>query len=85
MNSRSAKDVAFWMLQQIQTEGELSQGDAVFEIGERFGEDFLEDCESWNERISRDVLWEFRTLKREHSIVWDRSERLWRPKDEYDD
>jgi hypothetical protein len=79
----SAQDVATWMLAELRREGMLYQDVVVYEIAERFGEQFIYDNENGNLAISKAVLNAFRKLSG-NDIVWCRSERYWRPREQWD-
>ena len=72
----TAADVAKWMQQEIQKEEVLYQADAVDEISERFGEEFVYENNNGNPAISRKVLDEFRKLT-EKTVDWSGSEKAW--------
>lgn len=75
-------DVAAWMVDELDKSGLLYQEVAVYEIADRFGEEFTYYNESGNPAISRKVLREFR--KRTPNVVWERGERCWRARTEGD-
>ena len=80
----TAEDVASWMLEEVRREGCLYQETAVHDIAERFGQQFAYVNDNGNMSIHRDVLAAFRALSGD-SVVWDKSERLWRPREPFDD
>lgn len=71
------------MLEQLEATDVLYQSETVYGIEETFGEAFVYENEHGNSAIGRTVLVEFRRLT-EWAIVWDRSERAWRWRDQYD-
>lgn len=75
-NEVTVKDVAAWMLEQVQTKP-LYQDEAAWKIKRRFGRKFVYDNEHGNPAIARDVLTAFRKVSGDN-IIWSRSERLWR-------
>jgi hypothetical protein len=79
----TAREVARWMKSEMQRQGELIQEDAAQEILERFGKLFTYINDNGNLAISREVLKEFRALT-EKTVVWDRGQRLWRPRESTD-
>jgi hypothetical protein len=79
----SPADVAEWMVEQLKEEDPLYQEVVVYEIQERFGDEFVYENENGNLAISRKVLSEFRK-RTERNVVWERGERLWRKREEYD-
>ncbi|WP_199858184.1 hypothetical protein [Limnothrix sp. PR1529] len=80
----SAKDVAEWMLKQIEGKGEIYQGDVVWEIQAEFGGEFVYENENFNLAISPAVLKEFRKITAD-TVVWSRGERMWRKRDTSDE
>jgi hypothetical protein len=79
----TASEVAQWMLEQL-AQSELYQYDAVAEIAQRFGEEFVYQNDNGNLGIDRKVLSAFRRLS-ENTVVWVRSDRYWRLRDENDE
>lgn len=79
----TATDVARWMSESIEAEEYLYQDVAANEIGSRFGAVFTHINQHGNVAINPDVLREFKKLSGD-SVVWDRSERLWRKRQDYD-
>jgi hypothetical protein len=75
-------DVARWMLAQVEAEDSLYQDDAAAEIERRFGSAFIYENDNGNPAISRAVLSAFRKIS--ENVVWERSERMWRKREEYD-
>ncbi len=49
-------------------------------VQEKFGEEFVYENENGNLAISKKVLNEFKKLKEDNGIEWDRSERCWTKK-----
>jgi len=80
----AAQDVAQWMLEQVEKYGELYQWDAVSSIIEIFGEEFSYVNDNGNDAISPKVLAAFRKLSG-NKVVWERSERLWRERTDWDE
>ena len=70
------------MENQVQ-QGDLYQEEAVYEILDRFGEEFVYENENGNWAISKPVLREFQKLT-EETVVWERGGRFWRKRQEYD-
>jgi hypothetical protein len=79
----TAKDVAQWMLDQLNESGELTQEDAAYEIETLFGEEFTYANDNGNTAIDRKVLEEFRAISPD--TVWERQDKLWRRRDQHDD
>lgn len=75
--------VATWMLEELKAKDVLYQSETVYDIEETFGDMFVYENQHGNPAISRAVLAEFRRLT-ESTVVWDRSERAWRWRDQYD-
>jgi hypothetical protein len=78
------KDVAQWMLEELKRETYLYQNMVVYDIEEKFGEEFTYINDNGNPAIDQRVLKEFRKLT-EQTVVWERGERLWRLREDYDD
>ena len=76
--------VARWMLDELKREKILYQEVVVDEIATKFGEEFTYDNENGNLAIDKRVLKEFRKLT-EGTVVWERSERLWRFRESADE
>ena len=76
-------DVANWLLAKLSAERVLYQDVAVDGIEQEFGVDFVYDNEHGNRAIDRQVLAEFRKLTPD-DVVWDRSEKAWRFREQYD-
>lgn len=76
-------DVAEWMVKRLNEDELLYQEVVVYEIQDQFGEDFVYENENGNLAISRKVLSEFRK-RTEKDVVWERGERLWRRRADYD-
>ncbi len=77
------RDVALWMVEQLEHHPSLCQEDAVYEIEQQFGAEFVYENENGNPAIDRQVLREFRRLT-ETSVVWEGGERLWRKRQSHD-
>ena len=75
--------VAAWMTETVRKQGCLYQEEAAGEIEQRFGGDFLYDNANGNPSIRKDVLAAFRTMT-EGWVVWERGERVWRLRENYD-
>ncbi len=80
----TTQDVAEWMAATLERDRELYQEDAVAEIENRFGAEFIYTNETGGESISRQVLKEFRELT-ENTVVWQRREKLWRKREPGDE
>lgn len=77
------EQAARWMLDAVGRSGYLHQSDAASEVA-RFGEALIYTNENGNPAIDRKVLAEFRRIC-EDSVVWSRSERAWRLRDDGDE
>src|SRR6201995_1387321 len=77
------KDVAEWMLSTIQEQGELSQNNAFYEIGKRFGSGFTTITNSGSPSISRSVLSKFKEIGG-NTIIWECGDKKWRKREFYD-
>lgn len=84
MPDPTAKNVADFMLHRFNEDLMLYQEVIVYEIQDNFGDDFVYTNENGNLAIDRKVLAEFRKLT-EGKVVWNRSERFWRSKEDSDD
>jgi hypothetical protein len=80
----TAKDVANWMLSELENDQILYQENAVGCIQDKFGDSFVYDNQNGNMAISKEVLSEFRKLTKDN-VVWFRGERHWRFREEYDE
>jgi hypothetical protein len=76
MNSATPRDVAAWMLSEVERSQCLPQLEAVAGIAEKFGTGFLYMNKNGRPAISKDVLREFRSLA-EYAVVWDRTAFCW--------
>ena len=65
------------MINEILEKGYVYQEYLVHDIQEKFGDDFVYINENGNLAISKKVLNEFKKLKEQNNIEWDRSERCW--------
>ena len=62
------------MVAQLRADEMLYQETAVYDIADKFGEEFIYYNANGNAAISKDVLADFRRLTGD-SVVWVRSER----------
>jgi hypothetical protein len=65
----TSKEVAYWMLAQLEANDELLQVEAVAEIQRRFGPEFVYVGSYGEMSIAARVLYQFRELSGD-SIVW---------------
>lgn len=77
------REVAQWMVEELEKHRALYQDVAVYEIEKRFGEGFTYINQNGNLAIDRKVLKEFRALTND-SVVWQRGEKAWRFRQAYD-
>ena len=82
-NNTTAEHVAQWMLEELYHVKYLYQETTVYAIQTTFGEQFVYINEAGNLAIDRMVLSAFKKLTGD-SVVWERGERLWRMRQEYD-
>jgi hypothetical protein len=77
------KDVAQWMQTEIERRIEFFHIDAIDEIHQEFGGEFIDMNEKGGFAISKAVLKEFRELTKE-TVVWERGLQYWRLRDSHD-
>lgn len=65
------------MISEILEKGYVYQEYIVQDIQEKFGEEFVYENENGNLAISKKVLNEFKKLKEDNGIEWDRSDKSW--------
>lgn len=83
-SSHTAKDVAAWMLRELERgRGVLAQDDAAATIESKFGSKFVRINDNGNLSINKTVLAEFRALT-EKTVVWERGQRKWRTRERND-
>lgn len=76
-SEKTATRVAGWMFEELKRERQLFQEDAVNEIEEKFGIQFVYKNENGNAAMGRAVLAAFRKLSKD-SVVWEPKDRYWR-------
>ena len=76
-------DVAEWMLSTIQTQGELTQNNAYYQINKQFGAGFTTVTNSGSPSIKPSVLHAFKKIS-EHDVIWERGDKKWRKREFYD-
>ena len=81
--TKTAREVAEHMVAELEASGELSQSDVVWDIEQKFGEEFVYDNENGNRAIHKKVLAEFKKLT--PNAVWERANRCWRLRQRSDD
>lgn len=72
------------MLEELKRQGELYQETVVYEIAEKFGEQFTCDNKNGKQAIGKDVLAAFRKLTK-NSVVWEKENRCWRKRESGDE
>ena len=77
------KDVAAFMLAEFGRQKFLYQEDIVYKIKDECGDEFTYLNANGNLAIRKKVLDEFRKLTSD-SVVWSRSEKAWRKREEHD-
>jgi hypothetical protein len=73
----SARDVAEWMVAQLEATGHLEQSAAVVDILEQFGYEYIYQNANGNLAISPKVLNAFAKLKGGR-VEWHKWERAWK-------
>jgi hypothetical protein len=73
----TVKEVAEWMVNELEGWRYLNQTDAAARIRMNFGEEFIYINRHRNPAISKAVLAEFEKLTQD-SVVWVRKSRRWR-------
>lgn len=74
--SRTAEEVAAWMLGELKEKGILHQGEAVAHIKSQFGESFIYVNEHGNPSIDKEVKKIFRKLHK-GKAAWERDGFFW--------
>lgn len=72
--------VGKWIFDEIMQGDWVYHENIVYEILDKFGDDFVYYNENGNLAIGKGVLKEFNKLKKQlptGEIIWDRSERAW--------
>lgn len=69
------KTVAEFMINEILENKYVYQESIVHDIQSKFGSDFVYENENGNLAISKKVLNQFKKLKDNHEIEWDRSDK----------
>lgn len=79
----SPEEVASWMVAELERQQFLYQDVVVYEIQSCFGDQFTYINSNGNLAIDQDVLRHFKKLTG-GTVVWERGERMWRLRSEYD-
>jgi len=82
--ANTTKDVAQWMLDEINSGNYLYQEQAAYSVSNMFGDNFVYINENGNLAIEKKVLNAFRKLT-DGSVVWSRGEKMWRLREESDE
>ena len=82
--SATPPQIAEWMYEKLKAEKYLYQEMIVWQIIEEFGESFTTINMNGNPGIHKDVLAAFNKITG-NSVVWVRSERYWRAREQYDE
>jgi hypothetical protein len=78
----TALDVARFMKVQLDKEHFMPLNWIVYEVIERFGEEFTYTNDNGNPAFNRDVLVAFRRITPD--AVWERGSQQWRKRERYD-
>ncbi len=78
------REVAEWMLVELNRKQRLYQEAVVNDIESKFGQEFVHTNENGNLAIVRQVLKEFRSISGD-DVVWDRTEFMWRKRESHDE
>ena len=73
----SARDVAEWMVRELNRKSVLDCEHACLEIRKRFGEQFIRLNARGGNAVAKKVLREFRKIS-DLDVVWSRSVQEWR-------
>jgi hypothetical protein len=84
MMPTTPEKIAKWMVTALERDEFLYQQTAVYEIAQRFGDEFTYINERGSLCIDRQVLKAFRKLT-EEIVVWERGQRVWRKRQEADE
>lgn len=79
----SPEEIAQHMLDQLNESDVLYQDVVASDIATRFGDDYVNINNNGNLAINRKVLDAFNRITG-NEVVWVRSERMWRKREEYD-
>ena len=78
------REIAEWMLVQLNQKQRLYPEAVVLDIRSEFGEEFVYTNENGNLAIDRQVLKGFRAITGD-DVVWDRTEFMWRKRESHDE
>lgn len=81
--THDAADVAAWMLGELDRALWLYQETVVYQIKEKFGDDFVYINQNGNLAIRKDILTSFRKLTGDE-VIWERGSRAWRRRQAHD-
>ncbi len=77
------REVAEWMLAELNRKQRLYQETVVYNIKSKFGQEFVYTNVNGNLAIDRQVLKEFRAVTGD-DVVWDQTEFMWRKRKGHD-
>ncbi len=80
----TTEDVAAWMLSELDRQSLLYQEIVVYDIAQRFGDQFTYVNRNGNLAITKNVLDAFRKLSGD-DVVWVRRNRYWRRREPEDE
>ena len=80
----NAKDVAEFMMKELKENECLYQQDVVYDIEEKFGEEFVYENDNGGLSIDKKVLAEFRKLD-DKNVVYEKGQKMWRFRDDDDE
>lgn len=80
--SKTTKDVAQWMFDEVLNNDYLEQGAVVGVILKKFGNDFVYQNDNGNLAVEKKVLTEFNNLSGD-KVVWLKGEKAWTPRKEH--
>jgi len=84
MMPATPEEIAEWMVTALERDEFLYQGTVVYEIAQRFGDEFTYINPNGNLAIDRRVLKAFGKLTKD-TVIWEKGERVWRKRHEADE
>lgn len=76
--------VARWMFKELERDRYLYRDAVAFDITRKFGPEFTYVMANGKMAIDKRILKEFRKVTT-GKVLWDRGDRLWRFREEYED
>lgn len=73
----TAREIACWMLAQIERHGQLERRQASTHIRREFGEQFIHRVRKGSGAIREEILEEFRALAPD-TVIWSFRDQTWR-------